>query len=277
MVKLLIALIIIIALYILAIMPKMLNRPDLSKFTGRYYAHRGLHQDKARVPENSLAAFKLAVEKNYGIELDVHLTRDGEPVVFHDYNLMRVCGLDRKIRDLTFKELRRLSLFDSDQYIPHLQEVLDLVQGRVPLIVEFKIYQEVAEACRIIAPYLDSYQGPYCIESFNPMVVYWYKKNRPKVIRGQLATKDIYKEVDYRKGIMNFVLRNLLFNFITRPDFIAYDQRFSQQFSYRLCKNLYKPLTIAYTIQSKEALKKKYKEFDLFIFDSFIPKEQEII
>lgn len=121
-------------------MPKVLNKPNLSGFMGRYYAHRGLHQDKNISPENSLAAFQLAVDNNYGIELDVNLTMDHVPIVFHDGDLKRVCGLDKKVNEMTFEELKSLRLYNSNERIPHLQEVLDLVDNQVPLIIELKAY-----------------------------------------------------------------------------------------------------------------------------------------
>lgn len=273
MFKFIFLLVLFIAVYLYLIMPKILNKQDLSPFMGRYYAHRGLHQEKNISPENSLAAFQLAVDHHYGIELDVHLTKDHIPIVFHDDNLKRVCGLNRQVNEMNFDELRTLTLYDSNEKIPHLQEVLDLVNGKVPLIVELKAYKNVALSCEIISSYLDQYKGIYCIESFNPMAVLWYKRNRPGVVRGQLATRRIYSKPSLRGKILNFTLRNLMYNYLTKPDFIAYDQRFSHLISYNLCKTLYNPLTIAYTIQSQDVLNKKHNKFDLFIFDNFIPKE----
>ncbi|MDR7869263.1 MAG: glycerophosphodiester phosphodiesterase family protein [Tissierellaceae bacterium] len=264
------------SIYLILIMPKIINRPDITKFMGRLYAHRGLHQGKS-IPENSLAAFKLAVENNYGIELDVQLSMDGVPVVFHDDNLKRVCGIDRKVKDLNFDELRELTLYDSKEKIPHFQEVLDLVDGKVPLIVEIKssnASDREALSCNTIAPYLDKYNGVYCVESFNPIVVLWYKNNRPSVVRGQLATKSINKKPTFKNRLLNFTLRNLLFNFLAKPDFIAYNHKNSSLVSYNLCRTLYKPLTVAYTIQSQEDLEKNEDKFDLFIFDNFIPLEK---
>lgn len=264
----------IIVVYLVLIMPKVFNKPDISKFMGIYYAHRGLHQEKSISPENSLAAFQLAVDNNYGIELDVQLSQDLVPVVFHDSDLKRLCGLDKKVRDLSFKELRKLNLYDSKEKIPSLEEVLKLVDGSVPLIIELKVYNKEDIDCPIIASYLDNYKGLYCIESFNPIAILWYKKNKPHVVRGQLATKAINSKPIFKQKILNFTLRNLLLNFLTKPDFIAYNQRFSHLISYNLCRKLYKPLTIGYTIQSQDSLNKKSKKFDLYIFDSFIPKEK---
>lgn len=260
-------------LYILALMPKVANKRSLVDFMGPYYAHRGLHQDKNIVPENSLTAFQLAVSNSYGIELDVRLSKDGEPVIFHDANLKRVCGIDKLVKDLTFNELRELRLYKSNEKIPHLQEVLDLVSGQIPLIVEFKLETFDTTICQIVAPYLDDYQGLYCVESFHPAMVNWYKKNRPHIIRGQLSANQLLKGSSFGNITLNFLLRNLLFNFWGKPDFIAYEHSFANNISLNICRKLFKSPTIAYTVQTQNQLDKAYKHFDVFIFDSFIPKE----
>ena len=165
-------------------MPKMFSPKDIASYKGRYYAHRGLHKNTNIIPENSLPAFRLAIENQYGIELDVRLTKDNIPVVFHDTTLLRVCGVDKKVRDLTFDELSNIYLYDSKEQIPLLTEVLDLVNGQVPLIIELKTNENDTTVCSIVAPILDNYMGVYCVESFNPLILMWYKKNRPIVIRG---------------------------------------------------------------------------------------------
>lgn len=262
----------LILVYLILIMPKIFNRSDISGFMDIYYAHRGLHQKKNISPENSLAAFQLAVDNNYGIELDVQLSKDLVPLVFHDRDLNRLCGVDKKVADLTFEELRELKLYDSEEKIPSLEELLRLVDGRVPLIIELKVYSKVGLDCPIIASYLDNYKGLYCIESFNPIAVLWYKKNRPQIIRGQLATKSIYSNPTFKQKILDFTLRNLMHNFYAKPDFIAYNHKISHSPSYRLCRALYSPLTVAYTTKSQADLNKKLDEFDLFIFENFIPE-----
>lgn len=260
----------VIILYLIAIMPKMLNRPDLSLFNERHYAHRGFHKEKSIAPENSMAAFRLAIQHGFGIEFDVQLSKDGIPVVFHDFSLKRVCGMDKNVNELTFQELRELTLFNSKERIPHLQEVVDLVNGEVPLIVELKSKSNDTLVCSVVASILDNYKGVYCIESFNPLVVLWYKKNRPKVIRGQLSTNYLKNDTKQNK-IFSFLLQNLLFNFITKPNFISYNYKYHDNFSLVLCKKLYKITTIAYTIPSKIELDNYFKSFDLFIFENFLP------
>jgi len=261
---------IIILSYLFAIMPKINNKPDLSLFNDRYYAHRGLYDNASIAPENSIAAFKLAMENDFGIELDVQLSKDGIPVVFHDHNLERVCGIDKSLNEMTFQELRQLYLFNSNEKIPHLQEVLDLINNQVPLIVEIKARDNDSSICSVIADILDKYNGVYCVESFNPLIVFWYKKNHPKVIRGQLATNYL-KSNSKQNKILGFIMQNLLTNFIAKPNFICYNYKYHKSLSFVLCRNLYKITTIAYTIPSKEELDNCLMCFDLFIFEHFLP------
>ena len=126
------------ALYFLLLIPRF-RSPDCGALMGYYYAHRGLHNLNEGVPENSMKAFRLAVEKGYGIELDVQLSADGIPVVFHDNTLARMCGVNRRVRELTLAELKALSLGGTKEQIPTFQEFLEMVDGRVPLIVEIKM------------------------------------------------------------------------------------------------------------------------------------------
>lgn len=259
-------------LYLLVIMPKMIGRHDFSSWQGRYYAHRGLHQNPNKVPENSIAAFQLAVKSNYGIEMDVQLSKDQVPVVFHDFTLKRLCGIDRKVKDFTFEELQKLTLHQSNERIPSFQSVLNMIDGQVPIIIEFKVDNQDTAVCDITAPLLEKYKGAYCIESFNPLVLLWYKKNRPTIIRGQLASNFV-KDKDKGNTIMYFILQNLMINFITKPDFISYNHFHKNMLSFILCKKLFRTPSFAWTIKSQEHLDASRNSFDFFIFDLFIPLE----
>ncbi len=256
-------------LYLLMIMPRMIRKADKTPFMGVLYAHRGLHDNTSDAPENSLAAFRKAVEGGYGIEFDVQLSKDKIPVVFHDFTLKRMCGVDGKVCDYTYEELSQFHLCDSKEQIPRLEDVLGLIDGHVPLIIEYKIEWKDVQVCRVADEILQDYQGVYCIESFNPLGLLWYRKNRPAVMRGQLADA-FYTRKEY-KGLLYLLLQNLLLNFLTKPDFVAYNHKEAKRLSRRLCRNLYHNLAVAWTIKSEEELAKAGKEFDLFIFDSFIP------
>nr|WP_300003503.1 glycerophosphodiester phosphodiesterase family protein [Tissierella sp.] len=266
----LVFLIILFLLYIWSIKPN--KKRDVSHILGKLYSHRGIHNNKDKNPENSLLSFKMAVEAGYGIELDVQVTKDNIPVIFHDKTLKRACDLDNCVNNYTLKDLKELRLFNSEQYIPTLQEILTVVDGKVPLIVEIKNETTDVSELVYVAEVLDRYKGVYCIESFNPLALIWYKKNRPHIIRGQLSS--YFKKSDHSlfRKVRDFFLENLITNILTKPDFIAFNYKYKDMFSFKLCKKLYNPLTAAYTIKTQKALDNNRDNFDLFIFDSFIPK-----
>lgn len=265
----------VICLYLWAIMPRVCGRPDEQKLHGWYYAHRGLHDNDSEAPENSMAAFRKAVEAGYGIELDVQLTKDRIPVVFHDETLQRVCGAEGNVRDYTYEELQQFKLFQSEERIPLFEDFLKLVGGRVPLIVEIKIHEKTAEVCSKADELLQKYQGDYCIESFHPFAVKWYRKHRPEVIRGQLASN--FNKKGKRESASMFLVHYLLTNFLCRPDFIAYDHLHKRNLSRLLCKHLYGALSVAWTIRSSQEMEQAKADFDLFIFEGFLPGEDTVM
>ena len=257
-------------LYLYTIYPGRNRRGKMEAFLNRHYAHRGLFDNKTN-PENTLSAFQLAIDKGYGIELDVRITKDNIPVVVHDLNLLRVCGVDKNISDLAYNELQNLYLFETDNKIPLLEDVLVTINGQVPIIVEIKLNTGTdTKICEIITPLLDNYKGLYAVESFNPMILLWYKKNRPHITRGQLSL-NFFKE-SKKDPFLNFLMKNLMLNFLTKPDFIGYDHRDKNNLSLWINKKLFKTPLVAYTIKSQSEYEKNKDIFDLFIFDSFIPK-----
>ena len=259
-----------IAIYFLAIIPKLKRNPISDQLNGWLYAHRGLHDNHSAAPENSLKAFQNAVEQGYGIELDVQLTKDLVAIVLHDYNLKRACGVDFKVGEHTYEELKKFTLFRSKEKIPTLQEVLELVDGKVPLIIELKIPWTAGALCTVVSELLRDYKGLYCIESFNPFGLIWYKQHQPNVVRGQLAT-DFIKEKVAGNKFQYFLLKHLLLNFLSKPDFIAYHHVYKRGLSFTICRKLFHVKTVAWTIQSQEELDSCRDYYELFIFDSFIP------
>ena len=163
-----------------------LPRADFSAFQTYDYAHRGLHDKEKGVPENSLMAFDLAVRGGFGMERDLQLPQDGQVVVHHDRTIARTCGVDRNIDQMTYEELSGYRLFGTQEKVPLFAEVLRQVDGRTPLIVELKSYTRQEELCQKAVDLLQGYEGLYCVESFDPRIVRWFKKNRPDIVRGQL-------------------------------------------------------------------------------------------
>ena len=257
------------ACYLAAIAPRLFNRP--TPMPRVYYAHRGLHDNSGDAPENTMAAFRKAVEHGYGIELDVQLTRDGQVVVVHDFNLKRVCGVDIDVDQLTYEQLQQYPIYGSQETIPLFTDVLALVDGQVPLIVELKYKNSRSLVCEKTDAILRQYTGSYCIESFHPSAVFWFRLNHPEVCRGQLSSN--YQKHDGTTDLGKWIARHLLTNFMTAPDFIAYDCRDRKAVSKNLCRILYGCPSVAWTVKSQEQLEACRKYYDYFIFEGFIPEE----
>lgn len=213
--------------------------------------HRGLHNAKA--PENSLAAFRRAMEHGYAIELDVHMLADGKIVVFHDDNLKRMTGVDAPIKDKTYKEVSELRLKGTMEKTPLLVDVLDLVKGKVPIIIEIKYDRPAREICPALIRVMSDYAGQFVVKSFDPKILLYLRFRAPYIGRGQLATKK------------NFFLQNLCFNFLTRPDFISYDIRYLPK--RRVEKVRHRIPVLGWTVRSKSDLVRAKRNCDNFIFE----------
>ena len=211
------------------------------------YAHRGLHGET--VPENSLLAFDLAAKEGYGIELDVQLSADGEVMVFHDYRLARMTGCEKKLCELTAEELSALRLKDTDEKIPTFREVLALVDGRVPLLVELKGESTDTSLCPKVAELLREYGGAYCIESFNPLLVKNIKKYLPDAYCGLLYT-NVCRDKK-KKSALNIIISGMMLNFLARPDFIAYNKIDRNSFLVKLTTKFYHAPKFVWTIKGE--------------------------
>lgn len=251
-----------------AVAPGHISRKQRAVFRGVNYAHRGLHSRDRSVPENSLAAFQKAARNGYGIELDVQLSKDGEVVVFHDRTLDRVCGVHACVDDLTWAELSNLRLCGTAERIPLFSEVLDSIQGCEALIVELKNGSRNRELCEKTYALLASYHGNVCIESFNPLIVMWFRFHAPELVRGQLATTVKNYTDDGITGVTAFVLHNTLLNFLSRPHFIAF--RIGRRSPLVHLSTLMGALNIGWT--SHEPRNEKGR--DAVIFEYYRPKQR---
>lgn len=264
---------VLLVLYLWAIKPRLGRRKEWEPFKSVLYAHRGLHDNSTNAPENSMPAFRRAVKSGYGIEMDVQLSKDKIPVVFHDFTLERACGKPGKVCDYTYEELQQFPLFKSDARIPKFEEALQAAGGKVPLIVEIKMEWMDLTVCGLADALLKQYKGLYCVESFNPLVLAWYRRYHNDVLRGQLS--DGFIKTGEHHGALYFFLQNLLLNWVTRPDFIAYNHKYAENLSRKLCHKLFGAMAAAWTIKSQAELEAVRGMFDVFIFDSFTPKKQE--
>lgn len=252
-------------------------------------------QSVAMAPENSMVAFAAACEAGYGIELDVQLSADGQVVVLHDATLQRVAGDPRKVRDLTYDQLRAIPLFPVDeeeacdrasstadtdsheqfQHVPLLSDVLDLVDGRVPLIVEYKMGNELdRDLVEKADALLGAYEGWYCMESFNPLALAWYRTNRPEILRGQLAAPAAMKLRDSlrRDDMAKWCAGNLLLNWVGRPDFVAYEWHGGSALALQAVR-FFGAIPVAWTVRGHLDQLESEASFSAIIFESFVPQK----
>lgn len=270
----LLVLFILIVAYLWMIMPNLSRKDKMKSFENVYIAHRGFFNN-VDIPENSLSAFKKAVENNYGIELDVQMTKDDKLVVFHDESLKRICGIDKKLTDCNLDELLNYNLLNTNKKIPLLKDVLDVLNKDTPLIVEIKPEGECIKTCEKAIELLKTYDRNYTMESFNPLVVGYLRKYHKEIIRGQLAYNMLKDKEEKSNVLRKFNCTYLLENFLTRPDYIAYDINNMNNLSFRIISKLYKGECVAWTIKNKEQLKESRKYYQQFIFDSFTPTKKD--
>ena len=262
------ALLLLFALYLIIIAPG--RGRGVREFSKVKFAHRGLH-DGTRV-ENSASAFRAAVEAGFGIELDVRLSSDGVLVVHHDDELGRVAKGEGRVDAYTADELSRIKLGDSDDTVPTFDEVLSIVDGRVPLLVEIKEDAGKYAVSTTAAERLKSYKGAYIIESFNPLSVGNARKRLSDIPCGFLSSR--FSKDKRFKGIMYFLLEHLLANRFCSPDFIAYDIRNGDPLSLRILRRLFGTVSFAWTVRSEEEEKLAYKRgFDSVIFEGYLPEK----
>lgn len=237
---------------------------DLKFLKETIIAHRGVHNEKDII-ENSLEAFKKAVNKNYIIELDVHFLKDGEVVVFHDDNIERMTGINKNLKDCTYDEIRNIKLLNKNTYIPKFSDVLKLVDGKVPILIELKNDNKVGLLESSLVQILKKYNGKYAVQSFNPLSIMWFKNNYPNIIRGQLVCKFKNKKMD---NIKKFILKTMFFNIITNPDFISHSV---DDLSYKEVNKIKKnKFILGWTVRNKERYDELIKYYDNLICEKFI-------
>lgn len=229
----------------------LLNRP---------VAHRGLWGEE--IIENSLTAYRNAVEKGYPIEIDLYVTKDGKLVSFHDSTLKRMTGADGYIYEKTLAELKQLQLLGTDERIPTFDEVLEIAENKVPLLIEIKDQPDKTIVEKTVER-LKSYKGEFALQSFNPLYIKKVKKLAPQFIRGILATQDAGK----KSAITNYIVKKMPLNFLIKPDFISYDYKGIPKYA----KKTKKMPVISWTITSKEIETTVRPFIDNIIFEHYIP------
>lgn len=229
-------------------------------------AHRGLHDKE--LPENSLAAFDAAANAGYAIEFDIRLPKDRVPIVFHDGRLDRMTDRQGRPKDMESAEITEVKLLGTDQHIPTFKEMLELINGRVPLLTEIKQGDAPAkEMARETARLLDQYNGAFAVQSFDPEIVGWFADHRPDWPRGQLAANAL------RRGtgpwLQRYELSNLKRNHVSRPDFIGYA---IDALPNKACTEARKAglPVIAWTVKTPEQRARARRYADNMIFEGFL-------
>ena len=269
--KVLLTIIIVLAvLFIVLIAPRTIGQASIAHMEGWHYAHRGYHDGNVAVPENSLPSFQAAIDAGYGIELDIQLSSDKVPMVFHDADLMRICGVEGKIWDYTCAQLQEMKLFDTEETIPTLAEALALIDGQVPILVEYKMDKVDTDVCAYSHELLKDYAGDYAIQSFHPFALFWYRQNAKDIPRGILAKNFIRdnEEKGEESDIIDFLTTNLMLNVVGYPDFIAFDYQDADYFSLKPCR-IMGAQTSTWTLKDPAHYEQVRGQFDLYTFEGF--------
>ena len=258
----------IVGFYNFATAGEAISEDKISWIKETPIAHRGLHTKD--IPENSLSAFENALKNNYAIELDVQFTKDKEIVVFHDENLKRMTNDTRNIEDVNYDELKNLRLGNTNEIIPTLEEVLELVDSKVAILIEIKDCKDYIELSEKTYEILKGYEGNYAIQSFNPFILEWYKNNASEVIRGQLSGT-FTEGSESLNSFEKFVLKNMLLNFKSKPNYIGYELEGIPKSKLESLRKKGVPI-IVWTVKNKEDMEKAYKYSDNITFENFLPK-----
>lgn len=268
--------IIFILIYLFMIYPGKSRKERLIPYSKVFIAHRGFFNNQD-IPENSIKAFAKAAKNNFGIELDLQLTSDDKLVVFHDSSLKRMTGIDKKLTDCSFEELQGYNLLDTTEKIPLFTDVLKVINKDTPLIVEIKPDGRYIETVKKAVEVLRDYDGLYNIESFNPLVVYYLRKNEPDIIRGQLSYDWLSDKESPLNIIIKFILTSMIYLFINRPDYIAFDCNSYHNLSFLINSKLYKHYCVAWTVKSQKQFAEIKPYYNCFIFDSYIPENKDLL
>ena len=239
---------------------------DMEWIRTGYFAHRGLHNGKD-IPENTLLAFHTAIEHGYDLECDIQLTKDKKIVVFHDEYMKRLCNVDKRVQNEDYEDIKGYSILGTNETMPLLTDLLESIPKTTKLLIELKPHKNKKEVVSAFLELMENYSNTYAIHSFDPGIVYQFKKQNPTIIRGQIAEK--FKG---KKGILYRLAGLMIFNPITKPDWINYGIK---DLPNKHCDRLKaKGLTIlSYTARNEEEFKMVKKHYHNAVFEHFLPSK----
>ncbi len=243
-------------------------------FIGKCYAHKGLYLKDQSVPENSMPAFRAALARGYGIDCDVQRTWDGEAVCFCDTHMRAACGIDEKMVSFNYEHLKQLKLYGTNEHMPLLRDLLAEVNGKAPMMIEVKSpagMEGISTTCSAIYKVLKDYRGPYCIVSFDPHVLKWFRLNAPEVLRMQASMPYFDWRESERNPFRCFYMSRLLCNAKSRPHMIAYSLG-KKNIGFRLALRRGNPLLL-YTNNRRHRHKELMESCDMLVFEDYLPEK----
>lgn len=229
-------------------------------------AHRGLHG--GGIPENTLSAFEKAIEMGLPIEFDVHLSKDGKLFVFHDYSLKRMTGIDFPCEEKNLEELIAINILNSSEKIPSFRDVLNLVRGRVPLVIEMKCYKSEDTMAKVLMDEISGYEGEFVVQSFNPLPLVWLRRHFPDMVIGLLSGSFYDSNISYYKKIL---LRYLIATPMVRPDYFGLEYSYNNSLQFFLAEKIFNRSIINWTIVNEGQYQTCKTAGRNIIFEAFLP------
>ena len=265
-----IAVFVLFIVYLFLILPERADKAKFAPFQGLMAAHRGLYEKDQSIPENSLEAFRRAAEYGCGVELDVQLSKDGAVVVFHDDPVDRMTTEKGRVDSFPLEELQAMPLKGTEHRMPLFTDVMAVLDGKSPTIVELKSTPDYPELCEKTLAILRTLKGPYCVESFDPRIVRWFYKNAPDLVRGQLTESFSHWRKEGAPFWKALMMHCLFINFLTHPQFIAFGRGRRP-----LCMLLGRKLgakTVFWTERPDSDHETLAKRYDCRIFEHYRPE-----
>jgi glycerophosphoryl diester phosphodiesterase len=246
----------------------MSDHRETGWLTARPIAHRGLFDDAAGRPENSPAAFKHAVATGSPFEFDVQLTADGHPVVLHDADTTRTTGAGGPVRELGLADVRALRLAGTDEPVPTMEDVLELVDGAVPVVVDVRRWQVggSADLEEAVADRLRGYGPAAVVQSFDPLAVRRLRSRLPDRAVGQASGS-----LRSAGAVARVLGRTMVTNALTRPDFVTFELTLLPNRFASFWRTANRPL-IGYTAHSDAEEERARGVADGFFFGGYLPR-----